>query len=155
MREPSISIGFIIFNPRYETEIKCDVRGHYWTARNWIENNNLEELYQEIRNNPENNIWDYEDFLINYIGAVKLYATRGQKIAYIPKNTSNNAYKSLIKRHYKEEGYTISGNFIEESSISKRNEYPSLKVEYYRTIIPIKELDGKEKYVYNPYINGD
>ena len=155
MREPSISIGFIIYNPRYEQEIKCDVRGHYWTARNWVKNNNLEDLYQEIRSNPENSIWDYEDFLINYIGAVKLYVTRGKRIAFIPKNLSNNTLRSLIKKHYRENGYIILGNYTEKSSINEKNEYPSLKVEYNRTIIPIKDSNGNEKYIYNPYINGD
>ena len=155
MRKPNILIGFIVFNPKYETEIQSDVRGHNWTAKNWIQKNNLEKIYKELRDDPNNDIWDYEDFLINYIGAVKLYVTRGQRIAYIPKNTSNNAYKSLIKRHYKDEGYIITGTYSEESNIKSENKYPSLKVQYYRTVIPIKESNGKEKYIYNPYINGD
>lgn len=64
MKEPNIRIGFIIFNPNWKSEIEWN-NGHRNTACQWIRNHHFEELYQEIRGT--NDIYDEEDFLINYI----------------------------------------------------------------------------------------
>ena len=70
MKEPSIRIGFIIFNEGYKYELQS-LNGHRKTAFNWIKKNNLIEKFYEVLGT--NGIYDEEDFLMEYIGAIKLY----------------------------------------------------------------------------------
>ncbi len=144
MLEPTIRIGFIIINPNWKSEIKWN-NGHRRTACLWIRENNLEKLYDKMYGT--NNIYDEEDFLINYIGAIKLYASRGNHYCYIPSGI--NPDKSYYKHFFQNLGYHITGAYIteeiEEKIKVKKFDYP-----YNQTVV-----NKNNKYCYNQYRDGD
>lgn len=144
MKEPTIRTGFIIINPNWKSELDWD-SGHRNTAWKWIRNHHLEKLYQSIRGT--NGIYDEEDFLINYIGAIKLYAYRGTFYCYIPSGI--NPDKSYLKHYFESLGYIITGIYdseLKEEKIKiKKFDFP-----YNKTVIKMNN-----KYCYNPYRIGD
>lgn len=143
MKEPTIRIGFIIVNPNWKIELEWE-NGHRNTACKWIRDNHLEKIYKSVYGT--NNIYDEEDFLIRYIGAVKLYATRGHCYCYIPRGV--NPDKSYIKHYYEQLGYIITGAYQveEEENIKvKKFNYP------YNNIVICKN----NGYYYNPERIGD
>lgn len=144
MKEPTVRFGFIIINPNWKSELEW-VNGHRNTACKWIRNNHLEELYKSVYGT--NNIYDEEDFLINYIGAIKLYAYCGTHYCYIPRGV--NPDKSYLKHYFKQLGYVITGVYdMEEKEANmkvKKFDYP-----YNKTVI-----NKNNKYYYNPYRDGD
>ena len=142
MREPNIRIGFIIFNNDWKEELPSN-NGHRRTAFNWIRDNKLMNVYKDIIGN--NNIYDEEDFLIEYIGAIKLYAYRGNFYCRIPRTYSPE--KSYLKRYYANLGYKIISNGIYDEEKTKEK---VLTYQYNRTII--KSNTG---LIYNPVKDGD
>lgn len=144
MKEPTIRIGFIIINPNWKSEVVWD-NGHRNTAVKWIRNNHFEELYSSVQGT--NNIYDEEDFLINYIGAIKLYSYRGTFYCYIPSGIHPD--KSYLKHYFEGLGYTITGVYNseekEENIKIKKFNFP-----YNKTVIKMNN-----EYCYNPYREGD
>lgn len=144
MKEPTIKTGFIIINPNWKCELEWE-NSHRKAACKWIRDNNFEQLFNSIYGT--NDIFDEEDFLINYIGAIKLYAARGNHYCYIPRGV--NPDKSYIKHYYKQLGYIITG--IYESELPAENvkvkkfDYP-----YNNTVVSVNN-----NYFYNPYRDGD
>ena len=110
MKEPLIRVGFIILRPEYEEELETSGIGHWKTARKWIKEKGLQEIMQKVCADPDNDIWDEEDFLIQYVGAIKLHCMNGVKKAYIPRVIINKEYISYLKRYYRSLGYVIYGN---------------------------------------------
>lgn len=142
MQEPSIKIGFIIFNQEWKQELEwCN--GHRNTALKWIRDNNLMKAFLSVVG--KNNIYDEEDFLIDYIGAVKLYAYNGKFYCRIPRMIDVN--KSYLKRYFRSKGYKIVGECYEEDCHPKAKTY---KYPYNKTVI-----NEKNRLCYNPYRDGD
>ena len=92
---PDIKIGFIIFNNDWKEEL-VSRNGHRKTAFNWIKRNNMMSIFESVLG--KNNIYDEEDFLIEYIGAIKLYAYRGDFYCRIPRMISPE--KSYLRKYY-------------------------------------------------------
>ena len=143
MKEPSIKIGFIIFNEGYKFELRSE-NGHRKTAFNWIRNNNLLKEYYSVLGT--NGIYDEEDFLMEYIGAIKLYAYDGKFYCVIPKilNISKNYYETFFEKL----GYEVisHGVYNEEKPKIK-----CFKNEYNKTIV--KKFN--KNLMYNPLKDGD
>lgn len=153
MKSPTVRVGFIIFRPGMEEEIEVSAKGHWWTAHDWIKSHNMCDLYQEM---VDKNIFhDCEDFLTDYIGAIKLHNVSGKRKCYIPKiNFFNSSYKSSLKRYFKQKGYYIYGD-ISQDSIVHINVLDLSKYGYNRTVIPKTTEEGTIIYQYNPSRNGD
>lgn len=141
-----LKIGFVIFNPDYECDVPT-IKGHWWAANNWIKDHNQEKEFLEFC--KKNNISeDPEEFLMEYIGAIKLYAHRGQFFCQIPKKKS--VKKSSLKRFYKTEGYVITGYQYEDAV----PETESVRTNYTNQII-CRNNNGREEFFYNPLRDGD
>lgn len=93
----------------------------------------------------KNNIYDEEDFLIEYIGAIKLYADRGKFYCRIPR--MHNFDKSYLKKYYANLGYTIISDGIYDEEKTKTK---VLSYQYNNTVI-----NNKGKLMYNPIKEGD
>ena len=142
MRDPKIRIGFIIFNNDWKEELSSG-NGHRKTAWEWIRKHNLTDLYNKTIG--KNNIYDEEDFLIEYIGAIKLYGYRGRFYCRIPR--MRDPIKSYLKRYYTNLGYTIISDGIYEEEKPKTKVYT---YQYNKTII-----NNNNKNIYNPIREGD
>lgn len=147
MREPTIKIGFIIFNPYWREELEWN-NGHRKTACEWIKNYNFMELFDSIKG--QNNIYDEEDFLTDYIGAIKLYASRGQFYCYVPSIISPD--KDYLKKFFKDLGYHIIENGIFDENMIQYNQKYNEQCDcgYNKTLIKTRG-----RYYYNPLKNGD
>lgn len=143
MREPELRIGFIIFNPYWKQELRWH-NGHRKTACEWIENNGLKKLFLEMYGT--NHVYDEEDFLTNYIGAIKLYATGGQFYCYVPPIISPE--KDYLRNYYENLGYHIIENHIYDEK--KIKDEISSNYQYTKTVVKIKNV-----YTYNPVKDGD
>ena len=142
MRDPKIKIGFIIFNEDWKEELSSE-NGHRRTAWNWIKKHNLINVYNSIVG--KNNINDEEDFLINYVGAIKLYAYRGNFYCRIPR--INDPNKSYLKRYYANMGYNIISDEIYDEEKPKVKVYTN---QYNKTVIK-----SNARLIYNPVKDGD
>lgn len=142
MRIPNIRIGFIIFNEDWKEELPKE-NGHRKTAYNWIKNHNMLKLYEKVLGT--NGINDEEDFLIEYIGAIKLYANRGNLYCRIPRMCSPE--KSYLKRYYASLGYKIISDRVYDEEKPK---IKTLTYEYNRTVINKNNI-----LRYNPVRDGD
>lgn len=143
MREPEIRIGFIIFNDDWKEELAWN-NGHRKTAMEWIRDHNFMALYKSIEG--KNGIYDEEDFLIDYIGAIKLYCYNGDFYCRLSKKNNPNA--SYYTQFYQNKGYNIVNGYVcEEKSKQKvlKYEYP-----YNATVI-----NHHNCMIYNPYRDGD
>ena len=142
MKEPSIRIGFVIFNEGWKQELRSQ-NGHRRTAFKWIKDNNMLNTYYQVLGS--NNIYDEEEFLIEYIGAIKLYAYDGNFYCRIPRMYSPE--KSYLKRYYSMLGYRIisDGIYNEEEPKIK-----TLTYQYNKTVV--KSNIG---LMYNPVRDGD
>lgn len=118
--------------------------GHRKTAFNWIKQNNLMNVYINVLGT--NNIYDEEDFLMEYIGAIKLYAYCGELYCWVPKIPDIN--KNFFRDYYEKLGYKIIGNNICDLEKTK---VKILKNEYNRTIMK----KNNNQYIYNPLKDGD
>ena len=117
--------------------------GHRKTAWNWIKKHNLVDVFNSVVGN--NNIYDEEDFLIEYIGAIKLYANRGNFYCRIPRMYNPN--KSYLKRYYSNLGYNIISDGIYYEDKPKVR---VLSYQYNRTVI-----NNNNILIYNPVKDGD
>lgn len=152
MKSPKVRIGFIIFRPGMEQEIEVGLKGHWWTANDWIKSHNMWDLYQKLV--ERNIVHDCEDFLIDYIGAIKLHNVSGKRRCYIPKiSFFNSSYKSSLKRYYKQKGYEIYGNISPDNTVYIDKREKSV-YGYNRIVIPETTEDGVI-YKYNPSRIGD
>lgn len=143
MKEPVIQIGFIIFNEAWKEELVWK-NGHRKTAIEWIKKNNLMEIYNSIEG--KYGIYDEEDFLIDYIGAIKLYCYRGDFYCRMSKINNQNA--SYLKHFYQNKGYNIVDGYICE----ERSKQKVLKYEHsYNTTV----INYRNHMIYNPYRDGD
>lgn len=143
MKEPTIDIGFIIFNEDWKEELVWK-NGHRKTAFEWIKKHNFMELYNSIKG--QNGIYDEEDFLVEYIGAVKLYAYRGNLYCSIPRMCDPN--KSYLKHFFEAKGYQI----VEAHSYEEKQKQKVLTYEYpYNKTI----INSQNGMMYNPYRDGD
>ena len=97
MVDPSIKIGFIIVNPDWKEEIPWS-NGHKKTGFGWIKKNNLMDLYYKEKEESEPGI-DEEEFLINYICAIKLYEQIGHFYCLLPNMLCIE--KTYLKHYYK------------------------------------------------------
>lgn len=151
MDEPRIRIGFIIFQEGLQQEIEIiNGKGHARTARIWVKNNNLYEKYEEVKE-VNKKIQDEEDFLIHYIGAIKLHASSGMLRCYVPRTIQRNSYKSSLKRFYRNLGYIIWGDTTYEEYIHEVKNPPC---NYNQTVIETT-IKGEKQYIYNPWREGD
>ena len=143
MKEPSIKIGFIIINERYKMELESE-NGHRRTAFKWIKQNKLISEYNSVLGT--NGIYDEEDFLMEYIGAIKLYAYDGKLYCVIPKIL--NICKNYFEKYFEKLGYEVisHGVYNEEKPKMKY-----LKNEYNKTIVKKFNKD----LMYNPLKDGD
>lgn len=143
MSNQSIRIGFVIINENYKTELESE-NGHRRTAFKWIVENNLKEEYYKVLG--KNGIYDEEDFLMEYIGAIKLYAYGGNLYCAIPRVL--NICKKNIENYFEKLGYKIINNGIYSEEKTK---VKILKNDYNKTII--KKFN--KEYMYNPLKDGD
>ena len=142
MKDPDIRIGFIIFNNDWKREIPTK-DGHRKTAYNWIVENKLLDVYNNVVGS--NNIYDEEDFLIEYVGAIKLYASRGTFYCRIPRIYSPE--KSYVKRYYSMLGYKIISDGIYDEEKTK---VKTLTYQYNKTVVR-----SNSRLIYNPLKDGD
>ena len=142
MKEPKLKIGFIIFNEEYKEELELE-NDYRKTAFNWIKNNNMIDVYKSVVG--KNGINDEEDFLIEYIGAIKLYAYMENFYCRIPRIA--NPEKSYLKRYFTNIGYKVISNNINDEEKPK---IKKLTYEYNKTVI-----NNKNKLIYNPVRDGD
>lgn len=154
MREPYISNGFIIFRQGYESQLSTLGKGHYKTAQEWVKYVRLEDVFERVINDPNSNIHAYDDFLTDYVGAIRLYTINGEPRCYIPRG-NNNEYKSYLKNFFiskigKYSRYYVHGDVAyDEFAYSPNRE---LITDYTDTILYSK-ITGK--YIYNPNRIGD
>lgn len=143
MENPTLRIGFIILHPKYRCELE-KTNGHRITALKWIRDNGLLELFYKVLNTE--NIYDEEDFLIEYIGAIKLYAYGGNFYCKMPR--IYNSSKKYYKEFYESLGYKIIGDefYLEEKPKTKVYKY-----QYNKTVI--NTIDNN--LIYNPLKDGD
>ena len=143
MREPHLKIGFIIFNNDWKEELRS-INGHRKTAFEWIKKNNLLDVFKSVLGT--NRIYDEEDFLMEYIGAIKLYAYDGKLYCVIPKIL--NICKNYFEKYFEKLGYEVisHGGYNEEKPKMKY-----LKNEYNKTIVKKFNKD----LMYNPLKDGD
>lgn len=144
MKEPTLTLGFIIFNDGYKVEIPwCN--GHWRTAHDWVVKNKFYNLFLKVQGT--NNIYDEEDFLINYIGAIKLYANNGNFYCYAP--DINSVYKDYLCKYYQNLGYQIIGHtsFNDE----KKSKVKKFNIPYNKTVVK----NNNNQYIYNPFREGD
>lgn len=142
MKEPNIKIGFIIFNDDWKEELPSN-NGHRKAAFNWIQRNYMLDVFNSVLGS--NNIYDEEDFLIEYIGAIKLYACRGDFYCRIPRLSSPE--KSYLKRYYANLGYKVISDGIYDEEKTK---VKVLSYEYNKTVI-----NNNNRLIYNPAKDGD
>ena len=138
----NLKIGFIIFNDRWKQELPS-INGHRSTAFNWIRENNLLGVYKSVLG--KNNIYDEVDFLLEYVGAVKLKCVLGNYYCILPK--MEHPEKEYIKNYYKNLGYIIVND------IKYDEEDPKIKTflyKYNRTVV-----NSGNGYIYNPIKKGD
>lgn len=143
MIEPSIKVGFIIFNDDWKSEVEWH-NGHSRTAREWVREHNLRDYFEKVK--EANNLYDEEQFITDYIGAIKLYAYGGNFYCYAPKIVSVN--KDYLCEYYQNLGYTIIGNMSYNEE--KKNKVKQFSIPYNKTIV--KSNNG---FIYNPYRDGD
>lgn len=142
MKDPKIKVGFVIFNEGWKEEL-VSINGHRKTALNWIRKHNLVDALKNMIG--KNNIYDEEDFLIEYIGAIKLYAYRGDFYCRIPRIC--NPDKSYLKRYYEDLGYKIISHGVYDEKKVKVKVY---NYQYNKTVI-----NNNNKLIYNPIKDGD
>lgn len=153
MKEPSIRIGFIVFRPGMEQEIEVNAaRGHWWTAKEWVERNGKLELYRKVVSDPTIKVYDYDDFVTDFIGAIKLHAVSGQLKCYVPRTIPNQS-KSFLKRYFRNKGYVVYGDVSNENN---DNDYEKQNISnntfcYNQTVV----INKAGKYAYNPMREGD
>jgi len=94
----------------------------------------------------KNGIYDEEDFLMEYIGAIKLYAYNGKLYCMIPK--SLNICRIYFENYFEKLGYKVISNGIYDEEKTK---IKVLKNEYNRTILK----KHNNNYIYNPLKDGD
>lgn len=153
MKSPKVRMGFIIFRPGMEEEIERETEGHWWTARKWIKTHNMENLYNDLL--ERRIVMDEEDFLTDYVGAIKLHNVSGKRKCYIPKITfSISSYKSSLKRYFRQKGYYVYGDISQDNIVHINTEELS-KYGYNRTVIPEVTEYGTIVYKYNPSRIGD
>lgn len=140
MKEPDIRVGFIIFNEEWKEQL-ITYEGHRKTAFNWIKQHNLINTFKQVVG--KNEIYDEEDFLIEYIGAVKLYASNGKFYCRIPRMIDPN--KSYLKKYYSNLGYKIISDGIYDEEKPKVYVY-----QYNKTVI-----NNNNVLMYNPVKDGD
>ncbi len=143
MREPHLKIGFIIFNNEWKEELGS-TNGHRKTAFNWIKEHNMMDVYKSVLGT--NRIYDEEDFLMEYIGAIKLYAYSGYFYCRLPKMF--RLEKSYLKRYYANLSYRIISDDVYDEEKPKSKVY---KYEYSKTVINNK----RGGLIYNPIKDGD
>lgn len=144
MIDPNIKIGFIIVNPDWKEEIPWS-NGHKKTAFEWIKKNNLMDLYNKVKEKSEPS-FDEKEFLINYIGAIKLYAQRGHFYCLLPNMLSIE--KTYLKHYYKNMGYQIIENSVFDEEFNPK--VKKYEIPYNQTVVKTK--NGLS---YNPYKSGD
>lgn len=159
MREPTITVGFIIFREGYEMELRKDGLFHSEVAERWVKSSPFNEVYNKIMEDKQNTVYNgYEDFLLNYVGAIKLYDLEGERLCcYIPRgnNCESKSYlrdyftNSSLIRFGQEISYEMYGDINEELVHNiQRPEYIPI---YNKSII----MDSNGIYHYNPARQGD
>lgn len=143
MREPKIRIGYIIINPYWREELERG-KSHSKTASEWINKYNFQNIFNTLL--EEKRVIDEEDFLMNYIGAVKLCAYRGKFYCYLPSVVNDD--KEYIKNYYENLGYIIiEGKIFDEEKYKEKTIY---NYPYNKTLIKVRN-----SYHYNPMRDGD
>ena len=142
MKEPKVRTGFVIINPYYKEELILD-NGHRKTAFKWIKSHHLMDVFKSVVG--KNNIYDEEDFLVEYIGSIKLYVNAGQFYCRVPM-IFNDETNYLIK-YYLNLGYKIISNGIYNEEKQKTK---VLTYEYNKTVIK-----SNNELIYNPMRDGD
>ena len=144
MEEPTLKLGFIIFKDECIVEIPWR-NGHWKTAHEWLIKNNLYDLFLKVQGT--NNIYDEEDFIMNYIGAIKLGAQNGVFYCYAP--DINSAYKDYLCKHYQDLDYKIIGHT--SIDIEEKIKAKCFSIPYNKTLI----VNNNNQYIYNPFRDGD
>lgn len=157
MREPKIATGFIIFREGCEDQLTTGGVGHWRTARNWVESSKFRSEFYKVVNNPNyGDIHDYDDFLTDYVGAVRLYSLGGYLYCRIPRG-NNNEYKSYLKNFFSSNDviingekltYRIYGDVSLETTITEK----PVHIPNYNQLLVV---DEEGNYHYNPNRIGD
>ena len=155
MREPTITTGFIIFREGNEDQLASGGKGHWKTARDWINKSHFKDEFLKVINNPKINVYDYDDFITDYVGAIRLYYSCDKLNCYIPRG-NNNEYKSYLKDFFCGNNVTICGkklsyNVFGDVSFEKNPNYPNHISNYNQLLITNSNGD----YCYNPNRIGD
>ena len=158
MREPTIAVGFIIFREGYESELRKNGRFHSEVAEDWVKSSPFFETYKKIQG--DKTLLDYhgyESFLINYVGAIKLYDLEDDRLCcYIPRG-NNCVGKSFLRRYFsapvirfgQKVSYELCGDIGQE--YTQLNERPEFISNYNQSFV----VDGNGLYHYNPARIGD
>lgn len=158
MREPQISMGFVIFREGYESEIPRSI-GHWEMAKKWVEKNGFMDEFRRIKNDPNFKIYDFDDFLTDFIGAIRMGTDDGKPYCYVPRG-NNNEYKAYLKHFFYEKKvkifgqwrrYKLFGDIAEEMENVGRVE----NVEYVPIYNQLLIADSNGRYHYNPNRHGD
>ena len=151
-KEPTLRVGFIIFRYGMEEEIPIyRAKGHWATAKKWVFDHGLQDLFNRVAEKDQR-LSQYDDFLTDYIGAIRLHTVGGVFKCYIPR-FMNNANKSFLKRYYRHLGYEIYGDVsCDEVERSIKLLVP---LNYGKTLVESKTFNGEKFYTYNPYRIGD
>ena len=154
MREPYISSGYIIFRQGYEAQLMTLGKGHYKAAQEWVQNLGLQKEFEKVSRNPDIKVYEYDEFLTDYIGAIRLYSDNFGKRCYIPRG-NNNEYKSYLKNYFisksgKYSDYYIHGDVAYDEFYTK----PSKEfITNYTETVVYNNATGL--YMYNPNRIGD
>ena len=145
MKLPVIA-GFIFPNGE---RIETAGIGYCKMALKYIVDNNLLKQYEEA------NIAE-DDFLIEYLGCVKIAMYRGKKYIFIPQIV--NWYIAQITKVYKDSGYKVIAcykTFYTLDNNHKEYDYCTGCFSYNQLVIPKVLKNGKVIFQYNPKRIGD
>ena len=158
MREPNIVRGFIIFREGFEEQLTTGGDGHWKTAWKWVEARpDIRKEFIKVITDPTIKIYDYDDFLTDVVGAVRLFSDGGVLQCYIPRG-NNCEYKSYLKNFFSTGEVVIKGRKLyfhvygdTLTGFDKAKKITRPVPFYNQTLI--KDISGN--YIYNPYRIGD
>ena len=141
-KELPVIAGFILPN---RVILQAAGIGHCKVAREYLEKVGL---YGEYR---KSNVSAEDDYLIEYLGAIKVAAYRGVRYIYIPR--IHGWYLNQIAKMYIRNGFKPL--YMNANYSCDKADLDCSDSNYNTTVIRRVTADGKVEYCYNPLRNGD